>query len=163
MSYQSTKTEPVHRTYLTNRNSTTTSLLFFYQMAKKPLNKITSTDSAPSTREDVHVRARELALIDGRTPPNVSQADYEQAKRELTGESELDRQEAVLDAIPEEKRSDPAPDSSGHQIPESPSEEEDEEGRSESEQLAEKGVENAEREQVLQAAIEAGKKDKRNR
>jgi hypothetical protein len=114
------------------------------------------------TREDVHARARELALIDGRTPPDVSQADYEQAKRELTGESELDRQEAVLDAIPEEKRDDPTPDSTGHQVPESPSEEEDDEGRSESEQLAEKGVENAEREQVLQASIEAGKKNKRN-
>jgi len=163
MSYRPTTPIPAHRTYPTNRNTTTTSLLFFYQMAKQPLNKTSSTDSDPLTREDIHVRARELALIDGRTPPNVSQADYEQAKRELTGESELDRQEAMLDAIPEDKRNDPTPDSTGQQAPESPSEEEDDEGRSESEQLAETGVENAEREQVLQAAIEAAQKNKRDR
>jgi hypothetical protein len=112
------------------------------------------------TREDVHVRARELALIDGRTPPDVSQAEYEQAKRELTGESELDRQEAVLDAIPEEKRADPEPDSTGHQVPEQTDDEKDEEERSESEQLAEEGVEKAEHEQVLQSAIQTSRKDK---
>ena len=115
------------------------------------------------TREDVHARARELALIDGLMPPEVSQADYEQAKRELTGQSELDRQEAVLDSLPEERRNDPEPDSSGIQVLESSNEDEDDEGRSESEQLAEKGVEDAEREQVLQAALAAGKEDKRAR
>jgi hypothetical protein len=31
----------------------------------------------------------------------VSQADYEQAKRELTGESDWDRQEAALESQPE--------------------------------------------------------------
>jgi hypothetical protein len=113
------------------------------------------------TREDVHVRARELAFIDGRTASNVTQADYEQAKRELTGQSDLDQQEAVLDALPEEIRGDPTPDSTGHQMPESPSEEEDEEGRSESEQIAEKGVEDAERNQVLEAAKAATKQDKK--
>ena len=115
----------------------------------------------PVSREDVHVRARELALIDGRTPPNVSQADYEQAKRELTGEADLERQEAVLDAIPEEKRADPGPDSTGIQVPEQICDDEDEEGRSESEQLAEEGVEKAERDQVLQAAIATATKAKR--
>jgi len=114
----------------------------------------------PVTREGVHARARELALIDGRTPPDVTQADYEQAKRELTGESELDRQEAVLDSIPEAKRGDPVPSATGHQVPETQEEEEDVDGRSESEQLAEKGVEDAERNQVLQAAVETAKKEK---
>ena len=117
-------------------------------------------EAQPVSREDVHARARELALIDGRLPPDVSQADYEQAKRELTGESDLDRQEAVLDAIPEEKRDDPEPDSTGIQAPEQISDDEDEEGRSESEQLAEEGVEKAEHEQVLQSAIQAARKDK---
>jgi len=114
-------------------------------------------EAEPVTREDVHARARELALIDGRTPQDVTQAEYEQAKRELTGESDLDRQDAVLDAIPEEKRDDPEPDSTGHQVPDQIDDEEDEEGRSESEQRAEKGVENAEHDQVLQAAIKAAK------
>jgi hypothetical protein len=114
-------------------------------------------EAEPVTREDVHARARELALIDGRTPQDVTQAEYEQAKRELTGESDLDRQDAVLDTIPEEKRDDPEPDSTGHQVPDQIGDEEDEEGRSESEQRAEKGVENAEHDQVLQAAIKAAK------
>ncbi len=48
------------------------------------------------TRERVHARTRELALIAGRTPPHVAQVDYEQAKREVTGESDIERQEAVL-------------------------------------------------------------------
>jgi hypothetical protein len=88
----------------------------------------------------------------------VSQADYEQAKRELTGESDLDRQDAMLDSIPEAERWDPVPGSTGRQVPESPSEDEDDEGRSESEQLVEEGVEEAERDQMLQAARAAAKK-----
>lgn len=52
----------------------------------------------PITREMVQARTRELAIIAGRPPPQVSQVDYEQAKRELTGESDLDRQNAVLDS-----------------------------------------------------------------
>lgn len=47
-------------------------------------------------REMVHVRACELALVNPRSEGRVSQADYEQAKRELTGESDTDRQEAFF-------------------------------------------------------------------
>ena len=50
------------------------------------------------SRESVRLRTHELARRAGRTPPYVTQADYEQAKRELTGETELDRQLAILDA-----------------------------------------------------------------
>lgn len=60
----------------------------------------TSTLPRVVTREMVHVRTRELALRAGRIPPQVAQIDYEQAKRELTGESESDRQDAVLNATP---------------------------------------------------------------
>lgn len=55
----------------------------------------------PLTREKVRVRARALASIEGRTPVEVLQADYEQAKRELTGKSGLAQQEAMLDLLPE--------------------------------------------------------------
>lgn len=51
-------------------------------------------------REQVHVRTQQLAVLAGRVPPQVSQADYEQAKREVTGESELDRQNAALEPMP---------------------------------------------------------------
>lgn len=52
----------------------------------------------PATRAQVNARAHELAVIAGRAPPYVTQADYQQAKREVTGETELDRQDAILDA-----------------------------------------------------------------
>jgi hypothetical protein len=48
------------------------------------------------TREMVHLRACELALAQGRFQGRVSRADYVQAKMELTGERDNDRQEAFL-------------------------------------------------------------------
>ncbi len=134
-------------------------------MDKNPLNKGVLTENSlgigPVTREMVQARTRELALIAGRAPPHVTQADYEQAKRELTGGAEMDRQEEVLDSIPEAKRWDPVPGSTGHQTPESPSEDEDDEGRSETEQLVDEGAEAAGRDQMLQAAQAAEKKERR--
>src|SRR5664279_1764240 len=130
-------------------------------MNKNPLSKGALTENAvgigPVTRQMVHARTRELALIAGRVPPRVSQGDHEGAKRELTGEADMDRQEAMLEAIPETNRSDPMPDSTGDQVPESPSEDEDDEGRSETEQLVDEGVEEAERDQIFQAAHETEK------
>lgn len=41
--------------------------------------------------ETVRARARELALLAGCASPHVRQSDYEQAKRELTGESDAGR------------------------------------------------------------------------
>jgi hypothetical protein len=138
-------------------------------MEKNPLNQGVSTDTstgvAPVSRERVHARARELALIAGRTPPQVAQADYEQATRELTGETEMDRQAAMLGSFPESKRWNPAPGSSGRQAPESASEDEDEdedadeEGRSKTGQLVDEGAGEAERDQLIQAA---GKSDRRD-
>jgi hypothetical protein len=130
-------------------------------MEKNPLNKGMIVENfagiGPVTREMVHRRARELALIAERPGAHVTQADYEQAKRELTGETDIDRQEALLESIPESKRWDPVPGSEGRQMPESPDEEEDAEGRSESAQLAEEGVGEAEHDQMLQAARAARK------
>jgi hypothetical protein len=74
-------------------------------MGKPFLDQGVSTASSvrinPVSREKVRARARALALIAGHTPPHVSQADYEQAKRELTGESDWERQEAALESQPE--------------------------------------------------------------
>lgn len=125
-------------------------------MKNNPINKgVISRNFAgigPVSRKMVHQRASELALINGRTPPEVLQADYEQAKRELTGESDLDRQDAMLDALPEAKRWDPLPGSTGHETPGAQSEDMDDEGRSESAQLVEQGVEEADHDLMLQAA-----------
>ena len=49
------------------------------------------------TREMVYARTRGLAVNAGRPPLQITQADYEQARRELTGETEMTRQEARLD------------------------------------------------------------------
>lgn len=104
------------------------------------------------TRDMVGARATELALIGGRAASEVSQADYEQARRELTGESDQDRQDEVLESLPESARSDLVLDAAGREDPEPPSEEEDSEGRNESAQLVEEGVQEAEHDLMVEAA-----------
>lgn len=49
------------------------------------------------TREMVRSRTQQLAAIAGRGAHQIRQSDYEQAKRELTGESDFDRQQSILD------------------------------------------------------------------
>jgi hypothetical protein len=99
----------------------------------------------------VEARARELAAINGH-PSQPSEADYQQAKRELTGGAETDPQEEKVESIPESDDWDPVPGSSGRQAAESPGEDEDAEGRSESAQMFEEGVNEAEHDQMLRAA-----------
>ena len=134
-------------------------------MNKNPLNKGVITENAIGigtvTPEMVEARARELAAIAGRVPPQPSEVDYEQAKRELTGEPEMDLQETALELIPESERWDPVPGSTGSHTPDSLGEDEDSEGRSESAQLVEEGIKEAEHDQMLQAARAAQKKDQR--
>lgn len=97
-------------------------------------------------------RAVELAAIDGRSEQDVSESDWDQAKRELTGGPEMDPKEALLEAAPESDRWNPVPGSTGHQAPVITSDDEDSEGRSDSEALFEEGVREAEHDQMLQAA-----------
>src|SRR5258707_15490290 len=52
----------------------------------------------------VLTRARELALINGRFPNEVSQSDWEQAKRELLGEEGLVPTETPAELLPEAER-----------------------------------------------------------
>lgn len=123
---------------------------------KNPLNKGILTENAVGigtvTAEMVEARAGELAEIAGRVPAQPSEVDYEQAQRELTGGQERDLEEEVLESIPESERWDPVPGSTGHQTPDSLGEDEDSEGRSESAQLVEEGIKEAEHDQMLQAA-----------
>jgi hypothetical protein len=134
-----------------------------WHMEKNSPNKDVLTANSivtgPVTRDMVHARARERALNAGRSPLQVSQVDYEDARRELTGESDVDRQEAMLYSMPEAKTGDIVPDSNGHQVPESPNEDEDIEGSNASAQLVEDGINEAERDQMLQAAREAEKRN----
>jgi hypothetical protein len=134
-------------------------------MNKNPLNKGILTENAVGigtvTPEMVEARARELAAIAGRVPPEPSEVDLEQAKRELTGGAEMDPREAALESIPESERWDPVPGSTGSHTPDSLGEDEDSEGRSESAQLVEEGIKEAEHDQMLQAARAAQEEDQR--
>jgi hypothetical protein len=112
------------------------------------------------TRKMVRERATELAAINGRSERYVSKADWEQAKRELTGQPELDPKEALLEAAPESERWDPLPGSTGQIVPvPSTDDGEDDEGTSIGERLINEGVCEAEHDQMLQAAKSAKKDD----
>ena len=103
------------------------------------------------TRKMVRQRAVELAIINGRSAQEVSKSDWEQAKRELTGESDTDPKTEILESAPESERWDPVPGSAGHKVPAAPSADEDDEGRSDNERLVDEGVAEAELDQMRQA------------
>jgi hypothetical protein len=124
-------------------------------MRKNPLNKGIIMENAAGigtvTSEMIEARARELAAIDGRPSSEPSEADYQQAKRELTGET--DAQEENSESVPESDGWDPLPGSTGQQAADSLGEDEDAEGRSESAQMFEEGVSEAEHDQMRQASL----------
>lgn len=99
--------------------------------------------------EMVLQRAEELALIAGH---KVTNEDYGQALRELTGGNEMDANQTLLESVSEDERWDPVYGSTGHQAEEMASEYEDEDGRNVSAQLFEEGVSEAEHDQMLEAA-----------
>ena len=111
------------------------------------------------TRKMVRERAIELAKINGRAAPEVSKSDWEQAKRELTGEPDANLKEVILESAPESERWDPVPGSTGNKATVTASEDEDDEGRSDNERLVEEGIAGAEHDQSLQAAKAAANKD----
>ena len=120
---------------------------------------INSTGVGTVTRKMVRERATELALINGRSVQDVSVADWEQAKRELTGGLDIDPKEALLEAAPETERWDPLPGSTGHIVPVTSIDGEDDDGRSMGEKLINEGVQEAEHDQMLQAARAEEKKN----
>jgi hypothetical protein len=131
-------------------------------MKTNPLKEGTLTENSAGigtvTRKMVHTRAAELAVIDGRSSNGVTMSDFAQAKRELTGEPDVDPKEVILESAPESERWNPVPGSSGHKTPAATGEDEDDEGRSDNERLVEEGITGAEHDQMLQAAKEVAKK-----
>ena len=112
------------------------------------------------TQKMVRARAAELAIIDGHLSSAATKAHFAQAKREFTGLPDLDPKQALLEAAPESERWNPVPGSNGHKVSVAPSEDEDEEGRSDNEQLVVEGMAGAEHDQARQAASAAAKADK---
>jgi hypothetical protein len=133
-------------------------------MKTNPLKKgeimINSAGIGTVTRKMVRKRAAELAKLAGRSAREVSKSDLATARRELTGEPELDPKQAALEAAPESERWDPVPGSQGHKVPVSPGEDEDDEGRSDNERLVDEGVEEAGLDQMDQATRPAARKGK---
>jgi len=132
-------------------------------MISNPLKQGSLTENSAGlgtvTRKMVRERAVELAIINGRPEQEVSKTDWEQAKRELTGRPDMDPKQALLEAAPESERWDPVPGSTGHKVSATPSEDEDEEGRSDNEQLVVEGMAGAEHNQARQAASTVTKAD----
>lgn len=116
-----------------------------------------STGLGAVTRQLLRERAVELAIINGRSAQEVSKSDWEQAKRELTLQPDVDCKTALLEAAPESARWNPVPGSTGHKVPVAASEDEDAEGRSNNELLVEQGIAEAEDDQMLQAGKDAAK------
>ena len=135
----------------------------FQPMKTNPLKDGALTENSAGigtvTRKMVRERAIELAAINGRSAHEVSKSDWEQARRELTGDSDTDSKDAVLESAPESERWDPVHGSTGHKVPVASGEDEDEEGRNDNERLVDEGIEEAEFDQRRQAAGEAAKED----
>lgn len=132
-------------------------------MKTNPLKKGVLTENSagigPVTRGMVKARARDLATVDGRSAQEVTKSDCEQARRELTGDSDVDAKAAALESVSESERWDPVPGSTGEKVPATASEDEDDEGRSDGERLIDEGLEEAELDERRQAAKEDGEKD----
>ena len=107
-----------------------------------------STGSDTATRNQVRARAREIALANGRSWQEASEADFAQARQELTG---IDSKTAILEAAPESERWDPLPGSPGHKAHTNASVDEDDGGRSANQQLVDKGMEKAEQDHARRA------------
>jgi hypothetical protein len=125
-------------------------------MNNNPLKQGALTQNAKGlgtvTPAMVRTRAAELALIGGRSSRDISQTDWYEAKRELTGTSTMSPKQAYLEAAAESERWDPLPGSAGHQSADTGAEDQDDEGRSDSARLVEEGVAEAVHDQMLQAA-----------
>lgn len=132
-------------------------------MEQNPINHGVLTENGtgigPVSHQMIQTRAEELALINGRVDQIVTQADLDQARRELSGGPNQAPLKATLEAAPESDRWNPVPGSSGRQAREAPPEDEGVEGRSEEALLVEEGVKEAAHDQMLQAARAAKKKD----
>ena len=132
-------------------------------MKTNPLKEGVLTENSQGigtvTPQMVQARAIELAVVDGRRSSEVNHSDSAQAKRELTGEPDIDPKVAALESVPESERWNPVPGSAGWKIPNVPSADEDEEGRSDNERLTEEGIAGAELNSSEQAAQAAAKKN----
>ena len=103
------------------------------------------------TPEQVEARAREIAMIDERDPNEFTDADWNQARRELLGESPPPPPEESEQAAKMQQEWEVTPDDRGHRV-NRPGTGDDEE--TVGEQLVTDGVEEASHDQMLEARRE---------
>ena len=121
--------------------------------SQRPVGKITVHGGgfgAP-TPEQVEKRAREIAMIDEREPNEYTDADWDQARRELLGEVTPPPPEESEQAARRQEEWEVTPDDRGHRV-NRPGADDDEE--SVGEQLVTDGVEEAIHDQMLEARRE---------
>ncbi len=104
---------------------------------------------APNT-EQVEQRAKEIAMIDQRDPENFTDADWDQAKKELLGAAGPEAPEETRENAGLEDEWDVVANDSGHRVPRTGIEGEEPVG----EQLVSGGVEEATHDQMLEARRE---------
>ena len=136
-------------------------------MDKNPLNQGVFTAHGRGigvvTKKMIRERAAEIALINGRKLHELDPTDWEQAKRELSGGSEVDPDTEILESLSEAARAGELSDTAVEAAYESPLEDEDEEGRSETAQLVDEGAQEAARDQRLVAVRENQKETEAER
>jgi hypothetical protein len=123
------------------------------ESSQQPSGKITVHGAGlglPSL-EEVEKRAREIALIDERDPNEFTDADWNQARREILGEVLPPPPEESEQAIKMEEEWEVTPDDHGRRVPR-PGIEEDEE--TVGGHLVTDGVEEASHDQMLEARRE---------
>src|SRR5262245_47989727 len=102
------------------------------------------------TEAMVRQRARELAIINGRSGNNILPADLDEARRELTGRERLVPSPKPEEKLDESQRWDPVGGSNGTSAPTVPPPDE----QTFAEKLVEEGVEDAEQDQMVEGARE---------
>jgi hypothetical protein len=98
----------------------------------------------------VEKRAREIALIDERNPDEFTDADWEQAKNELTGVEPAHQPETDDEIADELSERDDVAGSSGHQVPNNGFDDDNNVG----EELVAGGIEEAAHDQMVEARRE---------
>ncbi len=108
------------------------------------------------TEEMVRQRARELAVINGRSEHQVLDSDMDQAYRELTGEERLNPEPRAADVVPEDSRWGGDQASAGKKADTVPAPDE----QTFAEKLVEEGVEDAEHDQAVRGTKDSLKRDR---
>lgn len=120
---------------------------------------LNSTGIGAVSRRMMRERAVELAMINGRSAQDVSKNDWEDAKRELSGEPDVEIRDNSLESIGSSSPWDPSYAGGSYKVQTSGSEDEDSEGRSDQERLMDAGIAEAEHDQMFQAAMNAEEED----